>query len=1172
MGVNFCLWAIVTALSMTSSLSVCPHEDPGLMRWSESTTWPSQQVPLHGDDVYVTGHVLLDVSPPELRSITIEPGATLVWSPDGDYHVTTKFIHVKGAFHVGSEICPFEANARITLTGDRNEYSMPNFGSKFIGVDDGATLEIHGRKKLGWTKLDKTVPRLNKTNGLVYTSLDVGRRQNREGLGMYVFNTDGTLFRLEIISTSSNMIGDADSIVDKIARFLTGTPDGKIILIAVQRTLVSRPQTDDLSKVFDAIETVAGIENGGSKIREVGPLDAYALATVKGDPSSTCESMARMSHLKQTARASVDVGDYTMVATSRTQAIETKWNDLIEFQVVENSAASVILDVIDDVTTWKEGDKVLLTSTDYDMEKAEETTVIGCTSCTDRQVKVSLLPKYMHFGEINTNIDMRGEVALLSRNIIIEGAVNSFCPSANENCDEYVFDTFGGDIKVLKGFVNVHIEGAELRNMGKQTDKGHYPIHFHMCEDVDGDAYPNPPYIRDNAIHHTFARCLTIHGTHGVMVQDNVAYESLGHCYFLEDGGEKRTVFDGNLGANTRAGSLIPLDRRPTTFWITNPQTTFRNNVAAGSADLGIWFIFPDLPLGPSADKGFMKMYEARYTAITEFSNNVVHSSKNGLFIDDRLDLVTEEIVSCNRYEPKVDPSDPSSADKNVIIDRLTAYNNRDNAWLRGGYITLSRASLGGSLTSMLFARNSNQEQFMEKSVIVGETNNIGDPTRANGDEGWKDLPRSVPNKDNYNFPLIGFGFYDGPVFISDTFFDKYTTNEYRKAGAIGFKRLNTISSSALSGAKNIHFGFPDGLTTGNRAYDGNSSITGFSDNDGDLSANFRDRDGSVTTIPGSTVVKPYDFMTTPECTMKSNWNLMICPYKYMTLVCKDTTKTDMKAIFVRDDIPDSPWHATVTHFRSYPLISGGKYSYSIYWPSKSPSQFMLIPKDQEKGYPVRVGVCLPLDATINLKSWYPKRAVGLSQWTEVDSVQDIDDDTVGGKYYRNRTSGMLYVKLFTNEVRLEGDSRPCAGSKCMVVKIYVTAKDMSTDHCRERDVPTPPAKKSVATKRTTKSLSFDTSYDGPEPDWGAGPTVPFTSRVPVDGQFGSWSSWGDCREDLTSERTRTCNNPIPRNGGASCSGSRVETIDCLPPQPPVDDNNMMPGMPDMLVDGNLQL
>ena len=43
-------------------------------------------------------------------------------------------------------------------------------------------------------------------------------------------------------------------------------------------------------------------------------------------------------------------------------------------------------------------------------------------------------------------------------------------------------------------------------------------------------------------------------------VIDNVCYRSLGHSYFLEDGGEKYNMFDGNIAIGTMAGSLIPTD------------------------------------------------------------------------------------------------------------------------------------------------------------------------------------------------------------------------------------------------------------------------------------------------------------------------------------------------------------------------------------------------------------------------------------------------------------------------------------------------------------------------------------------------------------------------------------------------------------------------------------
>ena len=45
-------------------------------------------------------------------------------------------------------------------------------------------------------------------------------------------------------------------------------------------------------------------------------------------------------------------------------------------------------------------------------------------------------------------VDERGEVALLTRNIRIEGELEPDCPTSNGNCKTYSRDTFGGHIKV----------------------------------------------------------------------------------------------------------------------------------------------------------------------------------------------------------------------------------------------------------------------------------------------------------------------------------------------------------------------------------------------------------------------------------------------------------------------------------------------------------------------------------------------------------------------------------------------------------------------------------------------------------------------------------------------------------------------------------------------------
>jgi hypothetical protein len=85
------------------------------------------------------------------------------------------------------------------------------------------------------------------------------------------------------------------------------------------------------------------------------------------------------------------------------------------------------------------------------------------------------------------------------------------------------------------------------------------------------------------AIHHTFQRAVTVHGTHRVILRNNVAYDNMGHAYFFEDGIETGGIWEGNLGMLTRvSNALLNTDTSPATFWITNPNNTIIGNVAAG--------------------------------------------------------------------------------------------------------------------------------------------------------------------------------------------------------------------------------------------------------------------------------------------------------------------------------------------------------------------------------------------------------------------------------------------------------------------------------------------------------------------------------------------------------------------------------------------------------------
>src|SRR5690606_37079387 len=68
---------------------------------------------------------------------------------------------------------------------------------------------------------------------------------------------------------------------------------------------------------------------------------------------------------------------------------------------------------------WKVGDQIVLASTDFDPRQAEKRTITavrGNTLTLDRPLQ------YMHFGKITFDVDQRGEVGLLTRNIKIQAS------------------------------------------------------------------------------------------------------------------------------------------------------------------------------------------------------------------------------------------------------------------------------------------------------------------------------------------------------------------------------------------------------------------------------------------------------------------------------------------------------------------------------------------------------------------------------------------------------------------------------------------------------------------------------------------------------------------------------------------------------------------------------
>src|SRR5579864_1318579 len=179
---------------------------------------------------------------------------------------------------------------------------------------------------------------------------------------------------------------------------------------------------------------------------------------------------------------------------------------------------------------WRAGDEIVLASTDFDPHQAERRTI-----ATIRGNRITLDKKldYMHFGKITFDVDERGEVGMLTRNIKIQASADA----------EQSF--FGGHIMAMLGS-KMFVEGVELNRMGQNMHLARYPIHWHLIGDAQGQ------YIKNSAIHNTYSRCVTVHGTNFLHVENNVTYNNIGHCFFLEDAVEHGNQFVHNLGILTK--------------------------------------------------------------------------------------------------------------------------------------------------------------------------------------------------------------------------------------------------------------------------------------------------------------------------------------------------------------------------------------------------------------------------------------------------------------------------------------------------------------------------------------------------------------------------------------------------------------------------------------------
>ena len=97
---------------------------------------------------------------------------------------------------------------------------------------------------------------------------------------------------------------------------------------------------------------------------------------------------------------------------------------------------------------WRPGDRVVVAASGEDMAEAEEVELVGCV---DRQCRLARPLRHLHHGGPGQlGLDLRAEVGLLSRNIVVRGELEQQC--YGPLCDTFPFDTFGGHVIAREGF------------------------------------------------------------------------------------------------------------------------------------------------------------------------------------------------------------------------------------------------------------------------------------------------------------------------------------------------------------------------------------------------------------------------------------------------------------------------------------------------------------------------------------------------------------------------------------------------------------------------------------------------------------------------------------------------------------------------------------------------
>eukprot|EP00026_Physarum_polycephalum_P008748 Phypoly_transcript_08848.p1 GENE.Phypoly_transcript_08848~~Phypoly_transcript_08848.p1 ORF type:complete len:463 (+),score=90.36 Phypoly_transcript_08848:1-1389(+) len=426
-------------------------------------------------------------------------------------------------------------------------------------------------------------------------------------------------------------------------------------------------------------------------------------------------------------------------------------------------------------------------------------------------------------------------------------------------------------------------------------------------------------------------------------------------------------------------------------------------------------------------------------------SGNMAHSTAACFRLDDGITYaptnpLLDGGITSSRYKPHVG-ANLTNPRVNANINALTTHHCNNGAWLRGGQITLTNYHSADNIIGVTFA---------------SEGANPNDPGSYQTTNGGLFLGIS-PNSDwspTYNYPIIGYQFYDGPHNKVNLVFKNFTSNTYHKLACFGTELNNLWQLAPTSNTSGLQF---DSVSL--RAYFGNGGQY-YGNNDGMHNSIMHDLDGSLTRLgAGTWAVTALPIHTINSCQYQPAWNASVCPasVRYGQLFIRNNNMTGTNfgcvagttgcvsgIILYRDDKSTSPLpmigipNAPNPSIQFQPLIMLSK-TYTVHFPHATPPTLQFQMTNWLVGEGIRIGICYPPATTFAVT--YVINGRTIRSLTAVTTLAALDASHNNTVYFFDSTTNLLFIRP-TSLVPRDG-ANYCSIQGCEDIVVKATGPNM---------------------------------------------------------------------------------------------------------------------------------